>query len=186
MGKPKEASVAKQKTLFSFFGPGQGPSKVFASSVVDATKGDPKKPAPAASKLVTNFQVDAETTEPKRESPRVAQPLSYVLNGGSRSQAASVSPITTKNIPRANNILMGDDNGEVEEEYRPVSIVASPLRPSLIEIRRHGSNASLLSIVTPTLKIVQLSKRSSPQIHLRPRLTARNATRQVWSYPFRW
>ena len=121
MGKPKETSGTKQKTLFSFFGPGQGPSKLSSSSPIGVAQSEPKKPAPAAPKLAEKLQVDAKTTEPNKDG---VQPP--VTNGGSRSRDVMVSSITSKNTPQASDIVMCDDDDEVEEEYRPVSIVAGP------------------------------------------------------------
>ena len=53
------------------------------------------------------------------------QPL--VINGGSRSRDVVGSSITSKNKPPASDMVMCDDDGEVEEEYGPVSTVAGPL-----------------------------------------------------------
>ncbi len=125
MGKPKETSSTKQKTLFSFFGPGQGPSKLSSSSPIGVTQSEPKKPAPAASKLAENPQVDVKTIEPNKDG---VQPP--VTNGGSRTREVMVSSITSKNTPPASDIVMCDDGDEVEEEYRPVSTVAGPLMGS--------------------------------------------------------
>lgn len=68
--------------------------------------------------------MDPKASKAKNESPHVVQPPS-VTNSGSRSRVVSVSSITTKGTPQASEIVMGDDNGEVEEEYRPVSVVAA-------------------------------------------------------------
>jgi len=126
MGK-KETSGAKQKTLFSFFGPGQGPAMQSSSSPPGVTQSELKKPAPAAPKLAIKPQVDVKTTEPNKE--RVQPPS--VTNRGSKPQAVSASSITTKNTPPASDIVMCDDNDEVEEEYRPVSTMAGPIETSV-------------------------------------------------------
>lgn len=126
MGKPKETSSAKQKTLFSFFGPGQGSSNLSSSSPIGTTQSEPKTPAPAVPNPAAKLQADPKASEAKKESPHIAQPPS-VTNGGSRSRVVSVSSITTKGAPSAGDIVMGNDNDEVEEEYRPVSLVPALL-----------------------------------------------------------
>lgn len=124
MGVPKETSSAKQKTLFSFFGPGQGQSKLASSFPTGTTQSEPKRLAPAVPNPAAKSQIDPKASKAKNESPHVVQPPP-VTNSGSRSRVVSVSSITTKDTPQASEIVMGDDNGEVEEEYRPVSVVAA-------------------------------------------------------------
>jgi len=129
MGKPKETPSAKQKTLFSFFAPGQGPIKLSSSSSssppTGVTQSEPKKPAPVAPKRAEDPQVDSKTAEPNREDVQTP-----VANGGSRSRAVTVSSITTKNTPPSSDIIMCDDDDEVEEDFRPVSTVVGPLMAS--------------------------------------------------------
>jgi hypothetical protein len=126
MGKPKETSGAKQKTLLSFFGPGQGSSKPSSSFPTGVTQSETKKSAPVAPRFAENPQVDVKAAESNKEG---VQPP--VAKSGSRSRAVTVSSITTMNTPPSSDIVMcGDDDGEVEEEYRPVSTAAGPLMAS--------------------------------------------------------
>lgn len=125
MGKPKESSGTKQKTLFSFFGPGQGPSKLSSSSPTGVTQSEPKKPVPAAPKLAEKPQVDVKATELNKNGVQPPVP-----NDGSRSREVGLSSITSKNAPPARDIIMCDDDDEVEEEYKPVSTVAGLLMAS--------------------------------------------------------
>ena len=124
MGKPKESSGAKQKTLLSFFGPGQGPAKLSSSSPTGVTQSEPKNPAPAVPKLAEKPQVDVKATEPNKNGVQPPVP------NGSRPPEVGVSSVTSKNPPPARDIVMCDDDDEVEEEYRPVSTVAGLLMAS--------------------------------------------------------
>ena len=125
MGKPTVNSGVKQKTLFSFFGPGQGPSALSSSSPTAMTQNEPKKPASVAPRFAEKPQVDAKVAQPNKEGVQLPVP-----NSGSRSRAVTASSITTKDTPPASDITMCDDGDEVEEEYRPVSTVGGPLMVS--------------------------------------------------------